>query len=135
MSTLVDDFLTVAEAAEQLHVAPSTIRRWIREGDLPAYRIGKRRVGVRRKDLGAMIRPADAGVVRTTLDGTPKHGADDTLTPERIRRGLEAMDRLEERSKKILAERGGKPFTPEGWVLINEARDERSRELDERSRL
>ena len=31
-------------------------------------------------------------------------------------------------SDKILAERGGVPFSP-SWELINEARDERSRQL------
>jgi excisionase family DNA binding protein len=133
MSTLVDDLLTVAEAAEQLHVAPSTIRRWIREGDLPSYRIGKRRVGVRREDVHAMIKPADVGVVRTTLDGTPKHGPGDKSTPEEKRRGLEAMERVKELQIKIMEERGGVPFTLEGWVLINEARDERTCQLEERS--
>ncbi|MGH2558075.1 MAG: helix-turn-helix domain-containing protein [Thermomicrobiales bacterium] len=133
MQTLVEDYLTVTEAAEQLHVAPSTIRRWIREGDLPAYRIGKRRVGVRKVDLGTMINPADANREREHLAGTPEQTGERKLTPEEKRRGLKAMDRAERLSKKILAERGGKIFTPESWVLINEARDERSRELAERS--
>jgi excisionase family DNA binding protein len=31
---------TVGEVADHLHVAPSTIRRWIREGRLSAFKIG-----------------------------------------------------------------------------------------------
>ena len=40
MFTVDEDFVTVAEAATLLRVAPSTIRRWIREGDIPAHRSG-----------------------------------------------------------------------------------------------
>lgn len=36
MHAIDDDFVTVAEAAEMPRVASSTIRRWIRVGDLPA---------------------------------------------------------------------------------------------------
>jgi excisionase family DNA binding protein len=50
MRALDEEFLTVAEAATLLRVAPSTIRRWIREGDVPAHRIGRRRVALLRAD-------------------------------------------------------------------------------------
>jgi hypothetical protein len=50
------------------------------------------------------------------------------LTPEEKQRGLDAMERLKALSDQILAERGGKPFSP-SWKLINEARDDRSRQL------
>ena len=52
MHALDDQLLTVAEVAELLRVAPSTVRRWIRAGEVRAYRAGKRRVAVRRADLG-----------------------------------------------------------------------------------
>jgi len=32
--------ITIAEAAERRHVHPRTIRRWIAEGRLTAYRVG-----------------------------------------------------------------------------------------------
>lgn len=34
-------FLTVAEVAAQLRVDPTTVRRWIAAGELPASRLGK----------------------------------------------------------------------------------------------
>ena len=40
-STLPDEFLTVAQVAEILHRTPKTVRRWIKNGELPAYRIGR----------------------------------------------------------------------------------------------
>lgn len=53
MSAIDEQYLTVAEAAERLRVAPSTIRRWIREGNPPAYRIGTRRVALHREEVEA----------------------------------------------------------------------------------
>ena len=58
MRAVDEEYLTVAEAATLLRVAPSTIRRWIREGDVPAYRIGRRRVALKRDDLSNLITPA-----------------------------------------------------------------------------
>ena len=40
MHILDDDLLTVAEAATLLRVARSTVRRWIREGNVPVQRLG-----------------------------------------------------------------------------------------------
>ena len=58
MTTLVEDYATIDEAAALMRVAPSTIRRWIREGTLPAFRVGQRRLAVKRTDLADLIRPA-----------------------------------------------------------------------------
>jgi excisionase family DNA binding protein len=49
---MADEFLTVAEIAELLKVNPQTVRNWIDRGELPAVRVGARRVRVRRSDLG-----------------------------------------------------------------------------------
>lgn len=52
MGGIVDEeYVTVAEAASFLKVSPSTIWRWIDQGVLPAYRIGQRRIRLRRVDL------------------------------------------------------------------------------------
>ena len=62
MRALDEDYVTVTEAATLLRVAPSTVRRWIRDGDVPAYRIGRRRVALKRDDLSNLITPAGSGV-------------------------------------------------------------------------
>ena len=49
------EFLTVAEIADLLRLNQQTVRNWIDRGELPAVRVGVRRVRVRRSDLDALI--------------------------------------------------------------------------------
>jgi excisionase family DNA binding protein len=49
------ELMTVAEVARELRVTPATIRSRIREGKLPAIRVGERGYRVRRSDLRRMI--------------------------------------------------------------------------------
>lgn len=140
MQTLGEDLLTVAEAAAELRVGRSTIRRWIRRGDVPAYRVGQRRVALKRADLAALITPATAiaenggNAARPVPEASPpltpeqRRQAIPRLTPEQQRQGLEALESAKCLQAEILARRGGKLFSP-SWELLNEARDERSREL------
>lgn len=128
MRAFDEEYLTVAEAATLLRVAPSTIRRWIREGDVPAYRIGRRRVALKREELSSLIAPTRPGLeTRVPLAGEvqwePRR-----LTPEEKQRGLEAMERAQRRAAETTARRGGKLFPP-SWITINEQRDERTRQL------
>jgi excisionase family DNA binding protein len=53
-----DEFYTVAQAARLLGVSPATVWRWIVAGKLPAYRVGPRRIRIRKEDLGRVITPA-----------------------------------------------------------------------------
>ena len=128
MTAIDEEYMTVAEAAALMLVAPSTIRRWIREGDLPAYRLGPRRVGLRRDDLASLITPACKGMDRVSNMRGDEHPPIGKLTPEERRRGLEAMDRLEEMSKAIREERGGELFSP-SWEILAELREERTRQF------
>jgi excisionase family DNA binding protein len=125
MSALEEEYLTVAEAAAHMRVAPSTIRRWIRQGDVPAYRIGRRRVALRRADLSGLIAPArpDPEPVRVATDGTNYK-----LTPEQKERSLAALERARQQRREILARRGGVPFRS-SEEIIHEMRDERDRQL------
>jgi|GEM_PF-5664238 len=50
-------FYTVAEAAHVLDVSPATIWRWIEARKLPAYRVGPRRIRIRKEDLDRVIEP------------------------------------------------------------------------------
>lgn len=128
MHAIDNEYVTVVEAAMLLRVAPSTAPRWIREGDVPAYRLGQRRIGLRRGDLDSLITPVRAGRGRTSDEAEDEYVKTRRLTPEEQRRGLEAMERMKTLSDKIVAERGGVPFS-NSWELINEARDERARQL------
>lgn len=50
-----DEYLTVAEIAELLKLNQQTVRNIIDRGDLPAVRVGSRRVRVLRSDLDAFL--------------------------------------------------------------------------------
>ena len=53
------DYLTVEQAASYLQLSTSSIRSYIRGGQLKAYRIaGKRKVLIQRGDLLALLEPA-----------------------------------------------------------------------------
>ncbi len=52
--------LTVAEAA-LVRGNPSTARRWLAHGRLPAYRLGRLRVAHKRADLATAIAPCGSG--------------------------------------------------------------------------
>jgi len=127
-SILDDEFLTVAEAAALLKVHKSTIRRWIDQGSLPAYRLGQRRVALKRTDVARLITPLDVpgkvGVAAAQDDCAPL----EPLTPQEREQGLIAVERARRLQAEMLAKRGGQPFSP-SWEILAELRDERSREL------
>jgi excisionase family DNA binding protein len=50
-----NEYMTVQEAADLAHVDHQTVRRWFRENRLGRYRIGPRRVLVKRSEIEAMI--------------------------------------------------------------------------------
>jgi excisionase family DNA binding protein len=59
------NFLTVAEIADDLKVNQQTVRNWIDRGELPAVRIGARRIRVTEEALERFIEasstPSDGG--------------------------------------------------------------------------
>ena len=73
MTAIDADYPTVTEAAALLRVAPSTIRRWIREGDVPTYRLGQRRIALRRMDLATLVTPVRPGVEGASTKSTDEH--------------------------------------------------------------
>lgn len=52
------EFYTVSQAATLLTVSPSTIWRWIESGKLRAYRLGLRKIRIKKEDLDILIKPA-----------------------------------------------------------------------------
>ena len=55
-----DDLIAAKEAAKLLAVSIGTLRRWIAQGTLPAFRIGGR-VRVSRADAQAMVQRVETG--------------------------------------------------------------------------
>src|SRR5205823_2313951 len=53
-----ETYLTVAEVAELLKLNQQTIRNWIDRGELPAIRVGSRRVRIRQSDLDEALTAA-----------------------------------------------------------------------------
>jgi excisionase family DNA binding protein len=128
MRALDEEYVTVAEAATLLRVATSTVRRWIREGVVPAYRIGRRRVALKRDDLSSLITPVGPDMETSDKVVGDQNWEPRRLTPEERQQALEALDRAQELAKRTYEERGGKLFPP-AWITINEQRDERTRQL------
>jgi excisionase family DNA binding protein len=92
MATDSDDpWLTVAEIAEELRLAPATIRTWIADGTLQAKRAGKRKWLVRRSELDRMLHGEDYA------DATPLPAPDPADRPPR-RRLRRAPDFVSDRS-------------------------------------
>ena len=124
---LSDDYVSVPEAAADLKVTSSTVRRWIASGDLPAYRVGKRRIVLKRSDIMTLIAPARR---HTDIGGSvAKHERQPNLAlsdqdKARARAAVEAAKKLQ---AELLARRGGRQFPP-SWELLNDVRDLRGRQ-------
>jgi excisionase family DNA binding protein len=65
-----DDYLTVNAAAAFASVAPGTVRRWVREGELQNYRAG-RTIRVKRNELERLLKSGSSRK-RPPADETPE---------------------------------------------------------------
>lgn len=82
-----EEFYTVPEAAEILAVSEATIWRWIVAKRLRAYRIGPRRIRIRRQDLAAVVQPVEPK--EATMAGEGEGGGIwAQYDPERVRQAL-----------------------------------------------
>ncbi len=128
MTAIADgDYVTVKEAASLVRVAPSTIRRWIREGTLPACRVGQRRIALKRADLLTIITPVRTrGITRYRISDSGRLEIP-RLTPAEQREALAALERSERLQERIMAKLNR--FSPSSSELLAEAREERTRQL------
>ncbi len=73
------DLLTVDQAAQYLQLSQSSIRSYIRQGKLNAFRIaGKRKVLIQRTELLKLLEPARAHEVEQLIEAD----APETASPE-----------------------------------------------------
>ncbi|MGH2344539.1 MAG: helix-turn-helix domain-containing protein [Chloroflexota bacterium] len=122
MASLLDEeSLSVAEAAARLKVNKSTVWRWIDSGRLPAYRIGERRVRLKKADVEGLITPA------RVIDLEERDTAICRLTKEEQSEALAAVEQARTVQATLLARRGGERFSP-SWELLEEIRSLRDRQ-------
>lgn len=121
-----EQLISVAEAAKLLQVSQSTLWRWIDSGKLPAYRIGLRRIRLKRADLQQLVSPARPENSGATASTQPQTGR--RLSELEKRRALAALDVIEQHAKEIVAKRGIERFSDSTEILY-ELRDERSKQL------
>ncbi len=125
MNTMLgEDYFTVAEAATFLQVSQSTIWRWIEHDDLPAYRVGQRRVWVKKADLERLVTPARSSRKGGVM-AHPEATLPTPLTEEEREDALSALEEARRLRSEMLAQRGGKLFS-DSSELIEEMRKERS---------
>jgi excisionase family DNA binding protein len=109
-----------------LQVSTTSMRRWLRQGRLPSYRVGPRGIRIRREDLDRVVIPVRPAVEPAENEaGRPSIRR---LTEEERRRGYEALEASRRLGERMRARRGGQPFA-ESWPMIREAREERSKQL------
>lgn len=73
------DLLTVEQAAQYLQVSQSSIRSYIRQGRLQAFRIaGKRKVLIPRSALLALLEPARPEDVDTSVEDEDEEEASES---------------------------------------------------------
>jgi len=125
MAMIREDYVSVDQAAELLKVSKSTLWRWITQGDVPAYRFGRRRVLLKRKDLDRLIAPAHKEKGGRTATEQDKLSP---LTEAEQKAGLAALEKLRALQEEMLRRRGGILFHNAAEDL-HELREQRTREL------
>lgn len=118
------DLLTVDQAAQVLRISVTTLWRRIRSGEVPAYRLGGRRVWVRQSEIERLVQPA-----RTPTKGrrmaTTARTIERPLTSSEQERWFSAIDAARAFQSDWLDQRGGQLFRP-AEDDIAEARGQRS---------
>jgi len=123
MITNETEFTTISEAARLLRVSVPTVWRWIESGRLPAYRVGRRNIRIRRDDLGSVVRPVRGQPAKQpNMERKVIRLGDRTADTEKLIGNLLAGQ------EKILSRRRGRPFKPSA-PLIRQARRQRSAQL------
>lgn len=51
------EYVSLRRAAEYLDMTERSVRRYIADGNLPAFRLGPREIRIKQTDLDALLRP------------------------------------------------------------------------------
>ncbi len=82
------EYYTVPEAARELRVSQATVWRWIKARRLRAYRVGPRRIRIRKQDLGAVVRPVERSEVDVVEKGQESRALFVGYEPKRVKEAL-----------------------------------------------
>lgn len=130
-----DEFVTVSEAAKALRVSVPTVKRWVKDGRLPAYHLGPRYIRIRRADLTRVLTPMREDVspmperlVRETAS-IPTDLTVKPLTVAQIAQLDKAIQGTQEVIDMIRSRRNGEPLAPSGPIL-REIREDRARRYE-----
>jgi excisionase family DNA binding protein len=118
------DLLTLNEAAKLLKVSVVTLRRWIKQGRLPAYHVGPRKVRIKRSDLTKAFTPT----YQEEVSAMPERSTVRPLTDAQVREGLAALKEADAVIEAIRERRGGQPLDS-SVPLIHRARETRAKHL------
>jgi excisionase family DNA binding protein len=118
------DLLTLPEAAALLKVSVVTIRRWIKQGRLPAYHVGPRKVRINYSDLSKAFTPAR----REEVSVVPERSTIRPLTDQEVQAGLAALKESEALIERLRERRRGQPLAP-SWPMLRQEREARSKRL------
>jgi excisionase family DNA binding protein len=118
------DYLTVAEAARELKVSPSTVWRWIAADRLSAYRVGGRNIRIRKDDLNQVVHPT------RPIEREQGRGEREALTIDEWRTrqppSPEELARRHEVVQRMLKNRQHRSIAPLTSVdLVRQVREER----------
>ena len=125
------EFYTVAEAASELGMSPSTVWRWVQSEKLPAYRVGPKAIRIKKADLASAVQraqPTRKGASSIEQSMTTVRSEVRPLTKGEAERGLAVLAEAKALREALLKRRRGKPL-PSSWQIIRRAREERSRHL------
>jgi len=130
-----DEFITVSEAAKALRVSVPTIKRWLKDGRIPAYHLGPRYIRIRRADLSRVVTPVREEVswmpdrplrelapIPTTLTVKP-------LTGAQIAQLDKAIQGTQEVIEMIRTRRNGEPLAS-SWPILHEIREDRAKRFE-----
>jgi len=122
-----ESLITALETARLLRVHISTVRRWIKQGKLPAYRVGGKGVRVRYGDVQKLIAPIGESQQKARRMDKAEPFAIRPLTEEEQQRAFAAIEGARKLQDEFRAKYG--TMVPESWELLNESREERTQQL------